>query len=87
VRGEGGQVEVAERLALTGAYRLGDLCRLLCVFAQLLHLRDEDLVAAVGVGIAAGGGAKHVRRVVLHQAAEVLGEDLHAVRVDQLAAR
>lgn len=56
---KGGEIEVAEEVALVGAQRLGHLIGLLRVLAQLLHLGDEDLVAAIGVCAAcagAGGG-------------------------------
>ena len=78
MRDKGREVKVTEQVALTRAYRLGDLVRLLGLLAQLLHLRHEDLVAAIGVSIA-GPCTEHMGRVVLHQAPKVLGKHLHAV--------
>jgi hypothetical protein len=86
VRYKGGQVKVAEQIALARADRLGDLVSLLGISPQLLHLRREDRVAAIEVGVT-GPCAEDLGGVVLQHAPKELGKDLHAVRVDQLGAR
>ena len=54
MRDEGGQVEIAEQISFARAYCFSNLVCLLRVCSQFLDLGHEDLIAAVGVGVAAG---------------------------------
>lgn len=70
MRDKGGQVEVAEQISFVGAYRFRNLVRLLRVFSQLLYLGHENLITAIGVGVAAAR-AEDLRCIVLQHAPEV----------------
>jgi hypothetical protein len=76
---EGGKVKLAEQVTFGGIDRLCDFLCLIRISPQLLHLTHEQLVVAMRAAI-----GEDVGRVVLQQAPEILGEDLHSVRVDKL---
>lgn len=80
---EGGKVEVTEHVALVAVNRLGYPRWLLGVVPQLLHLGDEHLIIAIGLG-APCTALENLGSILLYQAPHVLGEDLHTVRVNKL---
>lgn len=86
MRYECGEIKVTEQITLAGADGLCDLVSLLGILPYLEHFGEQDLVAAIGVGIACAG-AEDGGCIVLQHTAEVLCKDLHAVCVYELGAR